>query len=320
MSPIQQDLGTDTAAKPARVEAQKSIQSESRIPGANVSSGRSKAIDETAFGAGRRHQLREALQRTRAALESSASQRKSASSSEAPSAAATNNQPALHQSQENTLHSGDVHRIREEVQPCSREQAEDVSTRNTAFLRHIDRTGAELLGYDLTVRPPPCRLRVALRNVGNTCYLNAVLHAITPLRLLRAWLHEHIRICPNAARGTSSCPTCTLASDVMQIAASTEQCVMTPRTVATRGEWSRHAFANFDQHDAQEAFSLLFQACDAIDLNRLARMSLPEVQINGTHNATTHTTPYSQIFGAILRATTECNSCQHVARSLDPLP
>ena len=47
-------------------------------------------------------------------------------------------------------------------------------------------------------------------------------------------------------------------------------------------------------------------------------MNLPEVQVNGTHNATTHSTPYSEISGAILQTTTECNTCPRVARSLDP--
>ena len=85
-----------------------------------------------------------------------------------------------------------------------------------------------------------------------------------------------------------------------------------PRAVRARACWDdARTFANFEQHDVNEAFQALLHSCDACDLHDFLNLQL--VSEIAPHSTYTYTTPYWNIFGSRAHETTRCASCPHVS-------
>ena len=65
----------------------------------------------------------------------------------------------------------------------------------------------------------------ALRNVGNTCYLNALVHVLARIDQLRRWFQQHLELWGVAHDGLR-CPLCMLAQDINRLCndVDTTQC------------------------------------------------------------------------------------------------
>lgn len=77
------------------------------------------------------------------------------------------------------------------------------------------------------------------------------------------------------------------------------------KTVSKRGRWNPN-FNNSGQHDAQEAFQTLLDACNAVDDSRLQELATTD------YNRVKHTTPYWHTFGMIKLESVRCKRCPQI--------
>ena len=130
---------------------------------------------------------------------------------------------------------------------------------NIAYLSPVEVCAAEYLGYDLAQEACQWTSATSLKNVGNTCYLNALLHALASLPQVRVWVRQHQAAC------TNGCVLCDLAEDVECMTSSEGFCDYVPQIVRHRASWSSNQFAGTEQQDASEAYTLLADACNEVD-------------------------------------------------------
>ena len=79
--------------------------------------------------------------------------------------------------------------------------------------------------------------------------------------------------------------------------------------------WGGPTWVRGDQHDAHEAFSVLFDACDGVDRESLRYLDLPgQGQISAEH----YSSPYWQTFGMVQAWTTRCAGCGRTQRRFEP--
>ena len=95
-----------------------------------------------------------------------------------------------------------------------------------------------------------------LANLGNTCYLNAVITAVSAVAALRTWLFQH-QSGVGQDENHGPCVLCHLAEDVKRIATMPYNEPFRPIVALTRAAWSEGSFANSSQHDAHEAIQKL---------------------------------------------------------------
>ena len=174
----------------------------------------------------------------------------------------------------------------------------------------------EVLGYLGSASLPQDRRVASLRNVGNTCYLNAVLNALASVPLVARWACAHERAVRNSPRhDCDHCTLCLLGRDIRQIRASEDHAPLLPSIVRERGQWSRRSnhgpgvFDNVRQQDANEAFNILMDRADQVDWNAFSAL-VPEAagQSPGQTSAR-YSTPYYKIFGGVLRRRMKCQLC-----------
>ena len=83
--------------------------------------------------------------------------------------------------------------------------------------KHISKTGLHILFlYGASLRPYICEDKVScsLRNLGNTCYLNALIHVLTRIPFFRQWCFEHQETIMGSEHKSENCALCTLAYDL----------------------------------------------------------------------------------------------------------
>ena len=151
---------------------------------------------------------------------------------------------------------------------------------------------------------------LALSNIGNTCYLNALLHTISRIPSVAQWTSQHKRLCSKA---NGNCILCDLAFDVNSITISIEKEFYVPRIVTKRRIWGGDAFDNFEQHDASEAFTMLLMTCDAVDLQAAQDAHLITASSGKTDEDIRYTTPYYKTFGGWMVSKLTCNCCPYVS-------
>ena len=143
---------------------------------------------------------------------------------------------------------------------------------------------AELLAYDFRPAAPAITsstledmIFCGLRNLTNTCYAHALLNALTKIPLCRSWFASHQqRFVANAAH-VDTCMLCKLAADTARLCTMPFNDPFAPQSVLARARWNDDgSFDNFLQHDANEAFQALMNACDACDVRDFLSLGIVE--------------------------------------------
>jgi uncharacterized UBP type Zn finger protein len=101
------------------------------------------------------------------------------------------------------------------------------------------------------------------------------------VEILKTWFRDHYAESSNDHRGIE-CPLCLIAEDMQAICDSPGRLSYTPAIVKSRGSWSHGDFANFQQHDATQAITTLFDALDEGHLQFVpARIRTPMWDVMG---------------------------------------
>jgi ubiquitin C-terminal hydrolase len=99
-----------------------------------------------------------------------------------------------------------------------------------------------------------------LKNLGSTCYLNALLQCLAKLQGFRHWLRDHVQTAPGTHTHPSPCWACLLAADLADLSQTRQRQALTSRIAKSRGGWNP-SFTGRRQQDASEAFKTLIDAC-----------------------------------------------------------
>ena len=138
-----------------------------------------------------------------------------------------------------------------------------------------------------------------LQNLGNTCYLNAVLRCLSHTLPLASWMvsQQHATLCP----ACSACTLCAMRAHVT-------------RALLHSGEVIRlrkDLLAGFHRHQQEEALEFLM-----FTLNAMQQGCLSSSQPSG--HASEDTTVIRQIFGGTWRSQIQCLHCLGVSDTFDP--
>jgi ubiquitin C-terminal hydrolase len=183
--------------------------------------------------------------------------------------------------------------------------------RNSLLLKKPLQDVSLLLGYEDGIFDYVDHVSGALQNLGNTCYLNAMLHVLARIPSIRRWCARHQLQFGQDPGHSADCVLCALAFDLSHLAVDLTGESARPRTVLQRAAWSRGHFADFNQHDAHEAFSLLMDACEGIDATAASFLGLSELDNNGGTNSCRYSTPKWKAFGGIELSAVTCQACGH---------
>ena len=142
-----------------------------------------------------------------------------------------------------------------------------------------------------------------LANLGNTCYGNAILACLAQVLALRTWVAQHLALCQGDAAHPPSCVLCALARDLQQLSQTVRNEPFAPEILRTRAAWNAD-FAGFRQQDAEEAFAVLLDRCNAVDEVAIRALLDPTVCRD-----VLPTTPMWSYFGGLLRTRLRCVAC-----------
>ena len=127
--------------------------------------------------------------------------------------------------------------------------------RNHALLEASEVDVSEMLGYSGEVTELVDEVSCGLRSLGNTCYLNALLHALARIPSVMHWCCRHQESFSRDASHMQSCPLCNLAHDLRCITVH-DAGVVAPITARCRGAWSAGRFDNMSQQDAHDTLCI----------------------------------------------------------------
>ena len=182
---------------------------------------------------------------------------------------------------------------------------------NAALLEPTETDVAEFLGYTGPIGGSVDNVQCGLHNMGNTCYLNALLHALARIPSIRSWCDLHQRRFATDMNHGHHCVLCHLALDLSSIAVDITPMPLAPQTVRMRSVWSKGEFANFSQHDVHDAFCMLLDECEGVDYRMAKDLNLPLFFKNGGTNSLRYSTPFWKAFGGVLKSSTFCRACGH---------
>ncbi len=171
----------------------------------------------------------------------------------------------------------------------------------------------EVLGYREDSGDQIDNVSSSLRNLGNTCYLNALLHVFARVPSLQRWCATHQERFRGDSTHVPGCALCGMALDLSYLTANVDNAPLSPVTVRQRGVWSYGRLDNVEQHDAHDAFCLLVDACEEVDARCARALGLPPILKNGGTNSVRYSTPFWKAFGGIHLSTTICKACGHRA-------
>ena len=112
--------------------------------------------------------------------------------------------------------------------------------------------------------PAIVNIHASLQNAGNTCYLNATLHVLARIPLLRNWFRQHVQKWQRP-HSRFNCFLCAIGRDVERLCGQGHFPGFIPEIVDLRSHWSHEQFAGKRQHDVTEMLSLLFDSLNTID-------------------------------------------------------
>ena len=181
--------------------------------------------------------------------------------------------------------------------------------RNMALLHKEVPDLAKLLGYEDDNLDYVDNASGCLRNLGNTCYVNAMLHVLARIPSIRRWCSSHQTQFAESVSHPTDCVLCALAFDMSRLAVETGATAMAPRIAQERGSWSGGRFAGTDQHDVHDAFVSLMERCDQVDADAASFLGLREIEVNGGANSTRYSTPKWKAFGGIHFSEVTCHAC-----------
>jgi len=181
-----------------------------------------------------------------------------------------------------------------------------VEVRNAKYIQPPEIDLCDVLDYGSLAAEGGDRIEAAFENVGNTCYLNALLHGLAQLASVQEWCHQHRRVCPCARIADSDCVLCHLAQDIQYLPTLPSRPSVVPNIVRSRRLWSEETFGNFKQHCAKEAFDVLVNACNEVDTDR-ARASHVEVHVIQNNE---WSLPMWKVFGGVEKHRTTCKVCR----------
>ena len=213
---------------------------------------------------------------------------------------------------------------RQQMAPLTEETPPLVEHENLYLLQEPEYDIAQLLDYDFrpaalsaTMTTLEDMTHCGVQNLGNTCYANALLNAISKIPLCRSWFATHQHRFESDAAHQHTCMLCKVANDVTRICTLPLNAPFAPEAVLARAHWNdSRSFDNFDQHDANEGFQALLHACNACDEADFLHTELvPRIPRN---TSLQHTTPYWHIFGSKAKETLRCQHCPRVVISHSP--
>jgi len=176
---------------------------------------------------------------------------------------------------------------------------------------------SDLLGYSVAPGDLPDNTCCGLINLGNTCYANALLNSISKIARVRLWFATHHRRYAEDSSHSSNCLLCALAHDITTLTTKSFNIPFRPRSVIQRRTWNHtRTFDNNRQHDANEAFGVLLDRCNEIDLLDYSSISTDSIDSPLWRNSLlAYTTPFWQIFGALTLQVTRCARCTKTTES-----
>ena len=153
----------------------------------------------------------------------------------------------------------------------------------------------------------------ALKNTGNMCYLNALLHVLARVPGIQKWTQQHCRQ-HQCRSGNEDCALCNFGQDVYQLIAATNETHFEAKTVQRRGTWNV-SFTSRQQQCAHEAFTTLLTACNEVDVSVL--LAIEDVHIKQQLPpmcANFLATPAWQTFGGIDHVQVTCQECDSTSQ------
>ena len=171
---------------------------------------------------------------------------------------------------------------------------------------------AATLGYTYNVQQTPLEdnLTAALRNAGNTCYLNALLNVLARVTTLRLWFQQHLDMWGVAHAGLR-CPLCVIARDVNQLCHDVDNTPFVPALATHRASWSAGVFNNYQQQDVTEAITLLFDTLNSVDERTRTAIAASTQAVWPAHadDESKYTTPMWDILQTLFVSRLRCASC-----------
>jgi len=168
---------------------------------------------------------------------------------------------------------------------------------------------ASVLGYTFDLGFPMSFSACGLQNLGNTCYVNALLASLAHIPSIRAWTREHKHADAVLDQHLHNCVLCCVAHDIEALTTTPENHPLHPWTVDVRPDWEGGDFQPNRQRCAHESFGLLMTHCNEVDLMALRSLDLEY------NTATEYTTPMWHIFDILVKDTVTCRSCPHIIES-----
>jgi len=137
--------------------------------------------------------------------------------------------------------------------------------------------------------------RTGLTNIGNTCYINAVLHCVASSPLICAWLMQHM----HSGFAEDRCCICHLGRDVRHLRTAQIRRMTVPSLVRSRHVWSEGQFVEFGQEDVSETYDRLTDVFVESEEHMQTSMRLKNI-LHGT-----------------LKSICVCNHCHHRSEQLN---